>query len=144
VELQFDAVLYERDPRKLEVMLYSGLLPRNVSTAYGRILDRISRDQESGLVFKILSWIYHAKEPLCMNELCQALSIYLGDKELHRKYFLDPDSIVEMCKSLITHDQESGAVRFTHSTVKDFLESTVSESLLTVVDLAKILLDAML
>jgi ankyrin repeat protein len=140
VELQLESVLSQREPRKLEAALRSGSLPSNLQNAYQAILQRISEDGASELVMKILSWIFHATEPILMEELREALAVESEDTQLHRRYFSEPAYLVEVCKGLITHDVASGVVRFTHSTVQVFLQVEVLESLLTVVDLAKILL----
>lgn len=119
-------------------MLRSGSLPRDVPNAYRHILDRISRGKE--LAFKILWWIFYAKEPLLMTELQEALAVELGDTDLETSYFLDPVMIVEVCKSLISHDKTRGIVRFTHPTIQDFLKTHMPNVLLAVSDLARTLL----
>ena len=53
-------------PKKIMADLGSLNLPTTVHDAYRRLLDR-TNDKED--VFKILSWIYHAKRPLTMDEL---------------------------------------------------------------------------
>src|SRR5579859_2918133 len=115
-------------------------LPRNISSAYLEILDRAVREGSDQLVFKILSWIYHAKVPLLMDQLREAMVVQIGDTQLEQDCLDDPAFLVEECKSLITYDESSGIVRFTHSTVQDYLESTMSHNLLTTVDIAAILL----
>ena len=140
VELQLSSVLSEKEPRKLEAALHGSSLPKTPENAYQQILDRIARDSTEVLVFKILSWVFHSREPLQMTELREALVIEVGDAELLRKYFLEPAVIVEVCRCLITHDEASGIVQFTHTTVQHFLQSLNHPAFLTLVELSKRLL----
>ena len=119
-------------------------LPRNIESAYRGLFDRISKDHSHKLVVKILSWIFNAKEPLFMNDLQEALALELGDQKVHENYFLAPAVIVEVCKSLIVHEKHSDIVRFTHSTVRDFLANMEQEGLLGKGELVKTLLTYLL
>ena len=138
MEFQLYKVVSERDPRKVERALRS--LPRRIADAYQDILERVATEGNNELVFKILSWIFHAKGHLLMDELREALAVEPGDTQLHRKFLLEPALILDECKSLITHDEASGIVKFTHNTIHQFLEETKPQSLLDVVELAKALL----
>jgi ankyrin repeat protein len=139
VEFQLHRVVSEKDPRKVEAALHS--LPKKIADAYQDIFERISREGNDQRVFKTLSWIFHAKAPLLMDQLREALVVEVGDTQLQRKFLLEPALIVEECKSLITHDPASGIVRFTHNTVHQYLESIMARELLSFVDLAKLLLN---
>lgn len=75
-----------------------------------------------------------------MEELREAMVVEVGDTRLRPDHLDEPAFLVEECKSLITYDKSSGIIRFTHSTVQDFLQSTMHHTLLTEVDLAKTLL----
>ena len=143
-ELQLEYVLKEREPRKLEEVLRSNSLPRNISIAYHEIMRRILKEHSKDLALKILSWIFHSKETILMKELQEILSVEAGDTDLQEKYFLEPTSIVEVCQSLVSHDRTSGIVRFTHSTVRDFLLSAMSDRLLSTGGLATTLLTYLL
>lgn len=140
MEFQLHYVLSKREPRRLEAAIRTKSLPKQIHEAYEEILQRIEREGSYTLAVKILSWIFHARGPLSMDELCEALSIDIGDSRLNSKYFLEPATIVEVCKSLVTYDEANGIVRFTHHTVQDYLESRRPQILLNIVDLAKTLL----
>ena len=133
VELQINYVLSKKEPRKRDIALRS--LPRNIPEAYEEVLGRIGKDTDH-LVFRILSWIFHSKGFLRMEELQEALSIEMKDTQLDPRYFLDPKFIVESCKSLVTHEA-NGISRFTHHTVQSYLELV---ELVDIVDNAKVLL----
>lgn len=138
VKFQLDRVLSEKDPRTVEVTLHS--LPMKIKDAYKDILARISLEGNAQRVLKTLSWVYHAQEPLLMDELLEALTIEFGDTRVVRKFQPDPALVLEDCKSLITYDKASGIVKLTHHTVYQFLSGPMLPRLLTFVDLAKILL----
>jgi len=137
-EFQLRYVLSRKETRKVEAAL--GSLPRDISGAYQEILERIAREGTDELVFKVLSWIFHAQAPLLMDELREALVVEAGDTQLDARYLDEPAFLLEECKSLITFDEPSGIVRFAHSTVQDFLESQMRLKLLNPVGLAKTLL----
>ena len=79
-----------------------------------------------------------------MNELQEALAVEIGDQQVCTNYFLKPAVIVEVCKSLIVHETNSGIVRLTHSTVRDFLEHMREEGLFSKGELVKTLLTYLL
>ena len=76
-------------------------LPASVNATYQRLLDRIS-DEE--FVFKVLSWIYHARRPLRMSELREAVKIEPGDKTLNRN-LISAEALVESCQGLVIWEQ---------------------------------------
>jgi hypothetical protein len=88
----------------------------------------------NGAYKQVITWIFHAARPLLIDELREVL--YLEDNHVH------PDSIhefniidiIEMCQSLIVHEESSGIIRFIHPTVQEYLNSV---KLSPVVNLAK-------
>jgi hypothetical protein len=73
-----------------------------------------------------------------MGELQEALSVEDGMKELIPvDDLIHPRYVVECCESLVTHDEETQAVRLTHYTLNDFLYKECGSVLLTSVDLAR-------
>jgi hypothetical protein len=100
-------------------------LPKQLSAAYDEIIGRIkTNDTEmEGAGIETLTWIFHAARPLQMEELCIALSV----KQSHFVPDSEPQfhvaDILEMCQSLVVHEESSGVVRFVHPTVQEFLRS---------------------
>jgi hypothetical protein len=90
-------------------------VPRTMPAAYEDVLKRIeqSGSDDMNLAIKILSWLFYTKKPLSMDALRQALVVNEND-ELRRDYMLDPEDIIDCCKSLVVHETSSGFVRFTH------------------------------
>ena len=142
-ELQLNYILRQKEPRKIETALRLGLLPRDLNHAYNEIWDRVESEGSIDLAVKILSWIGSAQEPLTMAELQELLTVEPGDVTLERRYFIDPNTIVEVCNGLITVEQSSNVIKFAHSTVQTFLQSKQS-TLWQADELAKILLTYLL
>ena len=144
-DLQLELLLAEKEPRKVEALVRSpNVLPSNIETAYKGLFERILKDHTDKLVFKILSWIFHAKEPLLMKDLQEALAVEIGDQGVNQTYFLEPAVIVQVCKSLILHEKHSDIVRFTHSAVRDSLGTLGGEPLVPQAELVKTLLTYLL
>ena len=100
-------------------------LPHGLNEALDSTLSRI-RDQPDGrrrLGFNILMWISHAKRPLLVNELSEALAIRLGDKSLDSDNQPRPGVMVDCCMGLVTVDEKSSEVRAVHFSVQEYLYS---------------------
>jgi hypothetical protein len=79
-----------------------------------------------------LSWIFHACQPLAMDELREALIIQVKKKtdtldEANMEDLLAAD-ILECCQSLVVYEESSVVVQFSHPTVQEFLKSQIRES----------------
>jgi hypothetical protein len=86
---------------------------------------------------RILSWILRGQRILSMDELCEALAVNIGDEDLDRDAMPSAEMVVTTCGSLVEHDKETGLVKFSHETVRPFLEKGESGNLLSHSDLAK-------
>jgi hypothetical protein len=113
-----------------------------MSTAYNDVMNRIenSKQGDKKLVIKVLSWLFYVARPLLMGELLEALVVEDGDRELHREYMLEPEDIIECCKSLVICEASTGLVRFTHYTLQEFLQN-FRPNLLSIKQIAKTCLD---
>jgi len=107
-----------------------GSLPTSVHNAYRRLLDRTIEDKE--YVFKILGWIYHARRPLRMNELREAIVVEPDHKTLNLDFLPSPGRLLQCCEGLVVWERTSDTVRFLHSTVKDFIDEEAPPILLPV------------
>jgi hypothetical protein len=99
--------------------------------AYEEIMDRIEKAKVQSTVIKVLSWLCLSRRPLNIDELCEALSIRPFKQSSLPKLFIPPDNLVRYCQGLITIDEESGIVRFTHYTVQEFFRKRYTGKLLT-------------
>ena len=127
-KLQLEYVLGFREPAKR--MKAFNALPNDLFEAYDTAIERIraSRRGDEELAMKIFSWLSRAKRNLTMSELLEALVVEDAEPDDDIASILEnmltPADIIECCKSLIIHDDQSGVVRFTHYTVQDFMESS--------------------
>lgn len=128
-------VLNEPEPRRAIESLQC--LPSDMPSAYKDVLERINRNNSIGLVRKILSWLFHARRPMRMSELREALSVQRGDKRIYNEYLIESKVLIECCENLVELDSGSEIVRFTHYTVEEFLQKNSVISLLSVVEIAR-------
>src|SRR5208282_1879596 len=121
-EAQLNYVLGFKLPRNIKGALQNSV-PSQLYDVYETVIETIGRNYKDSkeLVRTILSWIYHAKRPLLMTELREALAVQEDDVSFDEDDLMSPDDIVEMCGSLITHEKETGIATFSHERVQDFL-----------------------
>ncbi|KAI5844613.1 hypothetical protein DFP73DRAFT_526986 [Morchella snyderi] len=87
------------------------------------IISAQSRDRKD-MAFKVLSWLVMAKEVLDIRQLQMAVSmrnvmVDLGDQE----DLPEGSTLIEVCASLVTIDEQSNTIRLAHYTIQEYLES---------------------
>ncbi|KAM0668308.1 hypothetical protein ACQRIU_001870 [Beauveria bassiana] len=96
-------------------------LPQDLPATFDRILQRAAQPGENYQT-TILELIMAARRPLTSEELREALSVVPGDTEWNPSRQLNNVvSVLSSCGSLIIVDEEDGAVRLIHHSVKQFL-----------------------
>ena len=105
-------------------------LPPDLPTTYQRILDKViaSNKENHVIVQKTLRWILWAVYPLSLGALSEVLSINVGDQMLDREAFVDPQSVLQWCGSLIRRTPGADTLELAHYSVKEFLESIDAHS----------------
>jgi len=93
-------------------------MPQSLDEAYQKLIDRIV-DKETA--FQILSWISHARRPLKVDELLEAIAIEIGTPEMDETNLIKPQDIGHACCGIVILEGSNDTVRFVHDTVKDFL-----------------------
>lgn len=108
-------------------------LPADEIEAYKLIINRIKAAgcHTSDTAMRTLTWIFYAARPLLMSELREVLWF---EERLAGDPTLVTYDIIEMCQSLVVHEESSGVVRFIHPTVQDYLKSV---ELFPVINLAE-------
>jgi len=141
VVFQLKYVLKMGESRKMLKALRH--MPQSLPAAYQKVIDQMEPEQKER-AFRAMSWIFHAPRPLRMQELCEALTIDVDDKDIEKDFMQEPDSIIRDCESLVEHDDSTNdIVRFTHLTVSEYLQTlheTHSLDILPASDLAKVCL----
>lgn len=119
-----------------------------MSSAYEDIIQRIRSSQRGDheLAMKILSWVFHAVTPLCMDELLEALVVEEVELDEIESSFrledvlqdvLKPSAVIDCCKSLIIYEESSQLVRFTHFTVQEYITDHLHSDLPSISHLSK-------
>jgi len=136
VEFQLKYILGKKTPRKRKEALQT--LPRTLEDLYGDIMMGIDKSEPESkeLALKAFSWVWHAKRPLSITELCQAVAVERDFEDIGEGDCPDPLDVIECCRGLLLHEQSSGIVRFAHHTIQPFLETNYSDQLLITADLA--------
>jgi ankyrin repeat protein len=117
-------------------------VPTGMEKAYVLLLERIEKRRRP-TVIKILSWLYRALRPLKQDEIREAIAVRVGAKNLS-KPLLPLDSLIQYCQGLVTMDDNTEVVRFSHFTVKEFLSlKHYEDQLLSLVDCSRICLTYM-
>ena len=104
MKLRVDYILSFRDPKERKKHISS--IPKSVNEAYQKLIYRID-DNDKVLAFKIFSWVFHAKRPLYMDELREALAVEEGDKDIQPEDLTSSEDILECCHGLIVCKQST-------------------------------------
>jgi hypothetical protein len=90
-------------------------------------MERISsKGYSKTIILRVLSWIRYAKRPLLFDELREVIWVEEGDTKLKATDINDfsLDHIIRNCQSLVTCDKATHQMRFSHTTVQEFLETS--------------------
>ena len=92
--------------------------------AYDRVTRRIDSQQKGlqKLARRVLTWVFRSRRPLTKTELQHALGVHPGTTALDEQNVQRVEIMVSVCMGLVTVDTESGTIRFTHATVREYLE----------------------
>jgi hypothetical protein len=99
-------------------------LPKDLPETYERALFKIIREGSAEIAEKIFQWVAAAKRPHKLEELREAITVEIGDRNFHQDRLVnDADRMIPYCGSLVISDEEDLQVQFVHHTVKEFLLS---------------------
>jgi hypothetical protein len=100
-----------------------GKLPDDLATTYNQIYRRIQDDPRSApLALKALMWILVAEIPLSPAEWAGGVSWALprpGGKSSKLKMPV----LLDVCQNLVVHDVQRNVMRFSHLSVREFLQT---------------------
>lgn len=99
----------------------SGLWPLDPTydRAMSILYSQTSNRRELGLT--ILSWLAHAKQPLTIEKFGIAISIEPERYELDEHDLSGNKTLLDVCASLVTKDENSRIVRLAHYTIREYL-----------------------
>ncbi|KAF8245541.1 hypothetical protein K440DRAFT_587008, partial [Wilcoxina mikolae CBS 423.85] len=123
VNFQVDHILRQPTPKKQRQALLG--IPKDLNATYDLAMEKIYRldDTQKQLALDVLIWIVNATRPLRFPELQLAVAIEDGDFEVDEEALADPDTIIDLCASLVVLEKETQGVRLVHYTVQKYLES---------------------
>jgi len=122
--LSIDAILDKATIHKRRErldLITSGL---GLDGAYDATLDRI-RGQgkvKSALGMAALMWISHSERPMHIGELCDALAVQIGSKDMDYDNIPSEKALIASCLGLVTMG-ESSTVRLIHFTLQEYFNS---------------------
>jgi len=119
--LHFRSVLKEPTAGAMEDALAS--LSPSLDSAFEKTILRIQRLPESRkqLGINILMWISHAKRPLNVSELSDALSVKSGQTASSPKHRPSPSIMLECCQGLVSIDQNADRIHLAHYSIQEYL-----------------------
>ena len=96
-----------------------------VGDVYGATIERIQAQEgdQSTLGMPALIWISHAERPLQADELCHALAVELGSKDLNAGNVPSISTVVSCCQGLVILDKEASVVQLIHFTLKEYISA---------------------
>ena len=125
VSLNIEAILGEVTiglrRKKLEEMARGDGLP----DAYAATLSRMKgqKGNKSVLGLKVLKWVLYSERPLQAEELCHALAVEMGSRDLDSKNVPALRTLLSSCLGFVTVEESSSIVRLVHFTLQEHLLS---------------------
>ena len=104
-------------------------LPTSLHEAFSETISRIQRQPEGRrrLAMNTLLWISHARRPLEVDELSEALAIRSGQSSLNPRYRPTQKLMIECCMGLVVLDEQSKSIRLVHYTVQEYFRGIQKE-----------------
>ncbi|KAJ7831048.1 hypothetical protein B0H14DRAFT_2592952 [Mycena olivaceomarginata] len=122
-KLHIDSLSTENTVKDVEEAVHQ--LPQDLKQTYHDAMHRIDQqnqeDQELALL--ALLWVAHAKWPLSVGEVQEALTIEPETTILYPDKVPDIEIIVSACVGLIVVDDTASVVRLIHYTTQDYLDT---------------------
>jgi ankyrin repeat protein len=96
-------------------------LPPDLNSTYQRILQRLIANNlyRQKIAQRTLMWLLYTNRKLSSSELCQAISVNLGDDDLDEESIPSEEEVLKCCSSLIR--LSPSGFELAHFTVREFL-----------------------
>ncbi|KAH0536261.1 hypothetical protein FGG08_006856, partial [Glutinoglossum americanum] len=121
-ELQFNSICQATTPNNIKQALRK--LPIGLDNSFNKTLERIGQQpyEKKELAVEILLWISHAKRPLLVDELRQALAIQLDKPEFDEDDMPMQGMMVAVCMGLVIIDRDSSIIRLVHYSLQEYFQ----------------------
>lgn len=105
-------------------------LPPDLDTTYTRILERINKQgfPTQKLVQRVLFWLIDDDYGIDAEQLCEAVSIEVGQENFDPESLLDAQEIALRCSSLVRFSPDQTHLQIAHFTVEEYLRYSISET----------------
>ncbi|RXW17257.1 hypothetical protein EST38_g8592 [Candolleomyces aberdarensis] len=122
VRSQLDQIQRCRSEESIQAVLAD--LPTDLNSTYARILKQIERQEDVKLAIHTFLWLATAKRVLSLGEVVESLSVTPTSMKLPTKLpILRETELIEICGSLVAHDERTDRFSLSHFSVKEFLTS---------------------
>jgi len=81
------------------------------------------KGNKAAVGLKVLKWVLHSERPLRGGELCHALAVEMGSRDLDPENVLGLQRLLSCCLGLVTFEASSSTVRLVHFTLQEHLLS---------------------
>ena len=129
VQCQLEILTRLRTPRAVREALAS--MPLTLDKTYEALLLRIDKGEDAELSKQIFEILAFSLRPLRLQEVATLLQITPGMHSLDEsKLLTHPTDILSICGSFLEYNARTGIVTLAHHSVKTYLTSTLSGSVL--------------
>src|SRR5437879_1069649 len=125
VSLNIDTILGEVTTSERRQKLKDLARGRHLEDAYATILARMKMKKwnRHRLGMEALMWISNAERPLHTSELCHALGVKIGSRDLDPESVPTIRTLLACSLGLITVEASSSTVRLVHFTLQEYLSN---------------------
>lgn len=104
-------------------------MPGDIFQYYDEAVQRIEAQEDAlcNLAKQVISFISHAKRPLHVKEIHQALGVWPGDTDFIESQCVADTLLINMCAGLVQIDETRQIVEFVHYTFQEYCEASPSK-----------------
>jgi len=123
VSLSIETILAEPTIYRRKEKLKQISKGQDVGDVYTTTFERIKGQENarSRLGMDAIMWIAYSERPLQPDELCQALGVEVGSKDLKKDSAPTMQTIMNCALGFITVDSSSSTVRLVHFTLQEYI-----------------------
>ncbi|RTE72151.1 hypothetical protein BHE90_013442 [Fusarium euwallaceae] len=97
-------------------------IPTDLPTTFDRALSRISKRRNQKIASEIFGWTTAARQPLTLTQLQEALSVKVGQRNLHPDDLVSGmDRITVWCENMVCVEETDNTVHFSHHSIREYL-----------------------
>ncbi|RSL78210.1 hypothetical protein CEP51_008403 [Fusarium floridanum] len=97
-------------------------IPTDLPTTFDRALSRIAKRRNQKIASEIFGWTTAARQPLTLTQLQEALSVKVGQRNLHADDLVSGmDRITVWCENMVCVEETDNTVHFSHHSIREYL-----------------------